>query len=208
MPLSARDKIARQLDLEDESRALGSARYRAMRPLPWRKDASSMSDEAELPPGRKLLKMAVDPTAQAIDEWCNHVANSGACKRPLAFRLLSSAGSREVAYLTARTVLNASALRHTLTAAAFQVAACLIEHIEMTLLRDANKSGFKGVIKRAAKANGSSKMRQALKKIMDKEGIPSLPQPHARALRLPVELYRRPQRQEPPLARLVRIRAA
>ncbi len=50
MMTATREAIRRQLDLEDESRALGSARYRAARPLPWRTDTTSVEEEAELPP--------------------------------------------------------------------------------------------------------------------------------------------------------------
>ena len=46
-----REKLARQIELEDESRALGASRYRARRPLPWRHEPSSTDEEGDLPPG-------------------------------------------------------------------------------------------------------------------------------------------------------------
>ena len=59
-----KDKLVRQIGLEDESRALGASRYRARRPLPWRHEPSSTDEEGDLPPGRQLLRLAIHPTAQ------------------------------------------------------------------------------------------------------------------------------------------------
>lgn len=68
-----RDLIRRQIELEDESRALGADRYHA-RKLPWKVDAGTVDEEANLPPGRLLVKTCVEPVAAAIqafiDEAC------------------------------------------------------------------------------------------------------------------------------------------
>ena len=167
MMTSGRADVRRQLDLEDESRALGSSRYRAARPLPWRTETSSVEEEAELPPGRKLLKLTIEPLSAAIFEWCERIRNGGAGRRPGGFNLLSQVKPDEAAYLIARISVNAAANRLTATATAFQIANALIDHIEMLNLKQANKAGYKGL---AAKLKKGSKRRSAVRDIMEKEG--------------------------------------
>jgi len=167
MQTFGRDDIRRQLDLEDESRALGSSRYRAARPLPWRTDTSSVEEEAELPPGRQLLKMTIQPLSKALFEWTERIRNGGAGRRPGGFNLLSQVKPDEAAYLIARISVNAAANRLTATATAFQIANALIDHLEMLNLKQANKAGYKGL---EAKLKRGSKRRSAIRDIMDKEG--------------------------------------
>jgi DNA-directed RNA polymerase len=63
-----------------------------------------------------------------------------------------------------------------LTATAFAVAASLIEHIEMTRLKEVNKKGCQGLTRVSKRKSGDHKWRQALKKIMDAEAPPHVPQ--------------------------------
>lgn len=166
-----REKIARQLALEDESRQLGAERYRSQRPLPWRADASSASEEAELPPGRQLLRQVVPPVAAALVEFLNRVASGGAGRRPGAVKILERVEPEAAAYLAARVVVNSAALGHALQTTAFEVADALVHHIEMRSLKESNKDGYKGLLKTQEKSGYSSKKRAALKKIMDNEGV-------------------------------------
>ncbi|RVU03582.1 T3/T7 RNA polymerase [Novosphingobium umbonatum] len=170
MQTEARALVRRQLELEDESRGLGATRYRAARPLPWKGDASSVSEETALPPGKMLLKQCIEPVEQAVAEWCAQIANGGAGRRHGAFRLLNACLPDQVAYLTARVVINSVSSRLGLTATAFAVAAALIEHIEMVRLKETNKKGYRGLTKVSKKKASDHKWRQALKKIMDAEG--------------------------------------
>lgn len=165
-----RDVVRRQLELEDESRGLGAARYRSSRPLPWREAISSTSEETELPPGKKLLKMCIGPVAEAISGWCKQLDEGGAGRRHAAHTLLSAADPEQVAYLTCRVVINASTARIGMTATAFQVASAIIEHVEMVQLKEVNKQGYKGLTRASKKKSGDHKWRTALKKIMDAEG--------------------------------------
>lgn len=169
MTETIRDKIARQLEIEDEARALGARRYRSSRPLPWRTETASTEEEAQLPPGRKLLKLALEPTAEALREFVDRVAHGGAGRRPVAYRILSQIGAEEAAYLTGRVVVNAAASGLSSTATAFAIAASIIEHVEMTNLKERNKEGFKGLVKKAKRMSGSIKARRAVKEIMKAE---------------------------------------
>ncbi|QOC54168.1 DNA-directed RNA polymerase [Caulobacter vibrioides] len=181
-----REKIARQLELENESRALGASRYQSSRPLPWRTESASATEEAELPPGRQLLKLALEPAAAAFTEFVERVGQGGAGRRPRAYRVLSMIGAQEAAYLTGRVVVNAAASRLPLTTTAYAVAASLIEHIEMAQLKQRNKEGFKGLVKAQKRSTSSSKKRQAIKKIMENEDA-KLEVPQAEQLQIGVK---------------------
>ena len=165
-----RDKIRQQLELEDEARALGADRYRARRPLPWRTEAAGQDEEAELPPGRQLLKLSVEPTAAAIREFVDRIKAGGAGRRPLALKLLDLAPAEEIAYLTGRVVVNSAAHRLTAQQTAFAIAAAVTDHAEMRNLKEANKAGFQGLLKENQRKSYSSKRRAAVRDIMEKEG--------------------------------------
>lgn len=53
-----RAQLRRQIELEDEARSLGQSRYHA-RKLPWRVEAGTPDEEANLPPGQQLLKICI-----------------------------------------------------------------------------------------------------------------------------------------------------
>lgn len=165
-----RDKVRRQLELEDESRALGAARYRSSRPMPWSGTTAAAKDETELPPGKKLMALCVLPVADAIREWVKQVEAGGAGRRHAAYTLLSAADPEQIAYLTCRVVINFSANGSGLTRTAFALAADIIEHVEMVRLKEENKKGYQGLTKVSKRKSGDHKWRSALKKIMDAEG--------------------------------------
>lgn len=149
---------------------MGVDRYRRSRPLPWRTEATGVEEEADLPPGRQLLKMAIEPVASAIHEFVERVNNGGAGRRPVAAKVLALGKPEEIAYLIGRVVVSASAVQLSLQAAAFQVADAIIDHAEMLRLKSANKKGFDGLVKSQAGASYSGKKRSAVRKIMEKEG--------------------------------------
>lgn len=165
-----RERIARQLELEGESRQLGAERYRSQRPLPWREAASAVEEEANLPPGRQLLKLAVEPTSRALIEFLDRITTGGAGRRPAAFKVLSRVDPQEASYIACRVIVNSAAVGQTVQATAFAVAEALVHHVEMMNLSRANKKGYTGLLKSQEKAGFSSKKRAAIAKIMDAEG--------------------------------------
>lgn len=166
-----RERIARQLELEGESRQLGAERYRSQRPLPWRQEATSAEEEAELPPGRQLIKLAVPSVASAILEFCNRVKTGGAGRRPGGYNLLSRVDPEIAAYLGVRVVVNSISTERNATGTAFAIAEALLHEIEMADLKRANKKGYTGLLKSQEKAGFSSKKKTAVGKIMQKEGV-------------------------------------
>lgn len=172
MTFDIRERIARQLDLEGESRSLGAERYRSQRPLPWRAEASAVEEEANLPPGRQLLKLAVEPVAVAIAEFVDRIeSQKGAGRRPYAAKLLGMVDPKEAAYLIARVIVNSSALGNAAQATAFQIAEALLHHAEMLDLKKRNKPGYKGLIKSQKRRGSSAKKRVALGKLMKNEEV-------------------------------------
>ena len=166
-----RQKLARQRALEDEARALGASRYQSSRPRPWRSEPSSNNSEADLPPGRQLLKLTVSTLAEAIEEFVSRVGSGGAGRRLDAFAILSNIGAEEAAYLTARVVLDCSARKMRATATASAVANALIDHIEMTELRQVRRDAFDGLVKANRKSRShSAKKRRAIRKTMAEHG--------------------------------------
>lgn len=166
-----RDKLARQIALEDESRALGASRYRSRRPLPWRNEPSAADEEAELPPGRQLLKLAIQPTAQATRDFLKIVDQGGGARTPEAALILSEIGAEEAAYLTGRVILSAMAEGKKLTATAIAVADAMIEHVQMNSLRKARSDVFKGVLRAQATGVRSPTMRKKIQGVFEEHGV-------------------------------------
>lgn len=128
-----------------------------------------MEDEADLPPGRQLLKLTIDPVATALYEFVDRVNNGGAGRRPIAAKVLALGNPQEVAYLIGRVVVSASVVQLSAQATAFQVADAIIDHAEMLRLKNVNKEGFTGLLNSQKKAGHSGKKRAAVRKIMEKE---------------------------------------
>lgn len=64
--MTPEDLLEAQQGLEDESRAIGQARYRNKSKSPWIDLFGPDVDEGSLPPGRALIRKALKPTAEAI----------------------------------------------------------------------------------------------------------------------------------------------
>ena len=164
-----RSRLRRQLELEDESRALGSRRY-AKRDLPWKFEAGTAEEEANLPPGRKLLKAAIEPTALAIREWLDGACSGTAGRLHSAAATLLLVDATEAAYLTCRVLVNASVARVQLQRIAIMVSEALDEHLSMKSFREINRAGYKGFLKSQADKGYSRQRRSAVKKLLDEEG--------------------------------------
>lgn len=141
--------------------------------MPWRNETRAADEEADLPPGRQLLKLATEPTAAAIREFCERVDHGGAARGVDAHLILSQIGADEAAYLTGRVALDAAATGMKFTATCIAVANAFIEHIQMESLRHSRKDVFKGLIRSQQNASSlvTSKKRKAIKNIMVEHGV-------------------------------------
>jgi DNA-directed RNA polymerase len=167
----SREDVRRQLELEAESRSLGEARYARSRPMPWKTgaDAASAEEEADLPPGQHLVRLAVEPTAAAIRQWVEATNSGKAGRRHSAVKWLELASPEEVAYLAARVVLNSAALRLTLQRTAIQLASAIIDHVDMVVFKGKNPAGYTGLIRKSRKGNSSARRLMAVRKMLEKE---------------------------------------
>jgi DNA-directed RNA polymerase len=183
--MTLREDVRRQLDLEDESRSLGVVRYQRSRPLPWRshEDSLRVEEEANLPPGKHLLRLAVEPTAEAIREFITKASSGAAGRRFSALGWMELADPEEVAYLTVRIALNEAVVGASLQTVAMRVAAAIIDHVEMVLFKEKNPAGYKGLMRRQAKVTrGSQKRREAVRKLLEKEESRLLIEPRIKIL--------------------------
>jgi len=106
----------KELELEQESRALGIKRYREIR---------ERTDESSTKPGLKMLSRILEPTSQAIEAWYN-AAKSGKQARnanlyQFVAQLKDKHGNIEfdtLAYYTAKVAINAASAHGTATNAA------------------------------------------------------------------------------------------
>jgi DNA-directed RNA polymerase len=166
----SREDVRRELDLEAEARSLGAARYERSRPMPWRTAAgSAVDEEANLPPGQQLLRLAVEPTAAAIREFVEKANDGSAGRRHSAVKWLELASPEEVAYLTIRTTINYSAGRATFQSAAIAVANAVIEHVDMVTFSGKNPNGYYGFIRKTRFQRGNARRMTLVRKMLADE---------------------------------------
>lgn len=165
-----RDLIRRQIELEDEQRALGASRYHA-RKLPWRVEAGTPDEEANLPPGQHLLRELTEPVAEAFEGFIKDACEGKAGRRHSAANFLLLCDPIEAAYITLRTMLNHSIGRESLVSTARAVAKALIENLEFKAFQEMNRVGYKGYMKKQEARGYSRQRRSAVKKLFESEGV-------------------------------------
>lgn len=166
-----RTLIRRQLELEDEQRSLGAHRYRNGN-MPWKPEAGSADEEANLPPGKQLLKLAVEPTIEAIKAFIDQTNNGTAGRRHSAADVLLLSDPVDTAYLTIRVLVNHCGVAEvSAQKVAIAVADAIIHNVEFKSFREVNRLGYKGFLKAQAKKGYSRQRKSAVKKLLDHEGV-------------------------------------
>jgi DNA-directed RNA polymerase len=125
------DKITRQLQLETMASGLGVSRYHKDRPLPWRKDTSSTTEEADLATGKQLLRRVVPPLAAAIADFVETAGSGKAGRRHTAYAFLVDLDPEAIAYLAARRIVNALVKQDPLTRVAMAIATSIEDNIRL-----------------------------------------------------------------------------
>lgn len=162
-----------QLDLEAESRAISRTRYRNKRSAPWMDGFGPEQDEASLPPGRALVRSALDPTTSAIEAFLAEGRAGKAGRRNVSFSLLKphQPDPRALAYLTLRCTMQAGVAEGDLKAAAKTVARAIQGHLEDAIFQRSNPAGWRGMQRNLAKgAKASAKRQRAVAAIREREG--------------------------------------
>lgn len=163
--------MATQRALEDESRALGISRYRQQRNK-WTAILGEGVDEAALPPGRRLLRLALRPTIDSIAAFMASAESGKAGRKHRAAELLKGIAPEALAYLTLRCAIHAGVQRHILQKAAIAVAGAVADHIEAESFRRANRAGARGLERMLGKGGSPSSRKLALaKRIYRREGV-------------------------------------
>lgn len=157
-----------QCALEEESRALGVSRYRQQRSK-WSGILGEGVDEAALPPGRRLLRLAMQPTIDAISAFAASARSGKAGRKHSAIALLSGVEPAPLAYLTLRCAIQAGVQQHRLQKAALAVATSVIGHIEADGLRKVNPAGAAGLERKLGRANARKLV--LAREIYRKEGV-------------------------------------
>lgn len=165
-----RTRIRHQMELEDEARALGAARYHS-RQLPWKTEAGSIDEEANLPPGRMLVKTCVEPVAAAIEAFIAEACSGKAGRRHNVVDYLLLSDPYETAYLAVRVMTNMSISQSLLQTVAIGVTDAIIENLEFKAFKDMNKKGYKGYLKQQEARGFSRQRRAAVRKLFESEGV-------------------------------------
>ena len=165
-----RAQLRRQLELEDEGRALGIARYHS-RDLPWKGTVGSPEEEANLPPGQKLLQEATLPTAAAIAAFVADASSGKAGKKHSAVPYLILSEPLDAAYLTLRVLVNAAAGQAMLQTVSAEVARAVRENLAYEGLRLVNNAGYKGLLNAQKRSGYSRQRKDAVRKLFDAEGV-------------------------------------
>lgn len=167
------DLMEVQLGLEDESRAISRTRYRSKRVAPWMDAYGPEQDEASLPPGRVMLRRALEPTAQAIGAFLADGKAGKAGRRHAAFDLLTpyETDVKALAYLTLRCGIQAGISQQNLQTASKMVARAIQSHLEDCEFNRLNPDGAAGLQRSLAKRpRASAKRQQAIAAIHEAEG--------------------------------------
>jgi DNA-directed RNA polymerase len=167
-----RTLIRRQIDLEDDCKALGASRYNN-RQLPWKDTVGSDGEEANLPPGKMLLKAMTLPVAELVSAFVKDTNEGKAGRRHSAADLFLISDPLEVAYLASRVMVNCSIAGQgsLIQSCALNIADALIENAEFHAFREVNRVGFKGFMKKQALRGYSRQRRSAIKKLFTAEGV-------------------------------------
>ena len=125
------DLTTRQLELEDMASGMGVSRYNKERPLPWRDKASAKKEETDLVPGKQLMRRVLPRLSEAITEWIEDSASGKAGRKHRAYHYLLNFEADVVAYITARSAINAMARQDKFTKVATTIAGLLEDHARL-----------------------------------------------------------------------------
>jgi DNA-directed RNA polymerase len=168
------DLMEVQCGLEAESRAIGQARYRNKRAAPWVDAFGPQVDEASLPPGRAVLRRALEPTTKAIEVFLAAAKAGTAGRRFAAYALLAphDVDPRALAYLTLRCGIQAGVQEHRAQKAAKMVGRAVMDHLQAVEFELANPAGAHGLQQSlAGRSVVSDKRQRTISAIHDAEGV-------------------------------------
>lgn len=148
--------IERQLQLEDDMRGMGVARY--LRKM-------TASDEAALPPGMAMLRQTVNPLCEHIAAWAKELREGNPRRFGVMLKHIETVGFEAAAYLTMRRAVNALALQVKAAALAIGLGDDIESEIEYAMFKAANPKMFKSIADRV-QTSGSEEYRTKVMHLM------------------------------------------
>lgn len=173
------NKYEAQLNLEEEMRGLGMARYLKQ---------MTSSEEASLPPGIQMLRKSVAPLAEAITEWIGEVRNGQARRYASLASIFEQVGINEVAYITMRRCINAVSGRMKTTSFAIELGGDLQEELEYRNFKAKEPALFKAVAKQVEGASSEHYRTTVMNLARRRSGVPDLDWTKEDRLKLGIKL--------------------
>lgn len=130
------DKYKRQMALENEGVALGVKKYRdAVR------EKTAKGSLTDLPPGIHLMHRAIAPLQEALDEFMKPARGGGRLQTIRKF--LRQLDPYEVAYITARRMINAITAEESLQNVCVSLGTMLYDHLEYLRFKEGSPKYLK-----------------------------------------------------------------
>jgi DNA-directed RNA polymerase len=127
----------RQMQLEQEMRDLGvSALKKALQ------RSAEEQEETGTVYGKRLMRAAILPTAEAIEQFIAKATSGKAGRRHAAVKLLQGVDPKVVAYLTAKTVLDSISLDIMLQTTAVELGSRIEDEVRFTQFRAEHKAYY------------------------------------------------------------------
>lgn len=158
------DLLERQHQLETLASEMGVSRYEKSRPMPWRETVAGQKEEADLKPGRELVRRSIEPFVTAIEEMLESAKSGRASRgRPsVALKYLQQFEPETVAFIAARCIINAAAGRDGLTKAAMSTAVRLNDHYTYAEFEKKDPGLFRLTLRKLEKSSNEGYRRGVL----------------------------------------------
>ncbi len=125
--MNQQDKIQRQLELETESIKIGVQKYR---------EEVRKSPVADMPPGMVLMHKAIEPMIKALEEF--KIPKRGGSRLHQTRKFLELFDNEEIAYITAKRLINAIAMQEVVQRVAITLSTMLLDHLEYNKFKKEN----------------------------------------------------------------------
>ena len=156
-----KEKLRRQLELEEESISLGVKRYR---------EQIATTPISEMAPGLALMYRAIEPLSKAIDDFVNTPKRGGA-RMHQARDFLKNIDPYEVAYITAKELMNHIATPRQIQIASRNLFDTLATHIEYQKMLKEHPNYLDVVERRLNKSNSGAQHRRSTLMYAKRHGL-------------------------------------
>jgi len=129
------------------------------------------SDEADLLPGMRMLKLTVGKVSEEITEWIKDVRSGKARRYAAVANALDLCGVDAASYLAMRHAVNAMSGRIKVTSYAISLGTAISDEIEFKQFKSAHPDIFKRVAKKVEESGNEKYRTTVLHLIRRREGV-------------------------------------